>query len=1214
MMVAGLTFALLLGFVKSINRGANRFLALALFTMILWMMRVLAIDAGIKTYLPNWHRLPMEFLLALGPLTYFYVLKITRPQWKFTWKSMLHFSPLLLELAALALEIRESNKTGAATYATRAFQQLNPVLQLLVFMSMMSYLYKCSRVIQGFYRRLQPVLMDRPLVEFRWLRRLLAATALLWCLWIACAGVNYFVYRGQPGVQVYYPFYIFFAVMIIWTAAAAFLKPQAGAMAQTPAPARQPIPVELRAKGAWLKKAMEANRYYEDPETSLSLLAEKLRLPGHELSRVINTVFKKSFNDFINEYRVRDVVARMQDPAFDNMTLLGMAFEAGFNSKSTFNRAFRQVTGKTPAEFKNDLENKGSSYHLTPHLRTAAVISNHKTTHKWGMKLNHTYMLKNYFKTAWRSLLRNKIYSLVNVLGLSLGICACLAIYLITQYEFSFDDFHRDRERIFCVDAVMYGGHWNCVPGPMPAAMRQEMTGLETVAAFQTYNASVTIPGSANGTTKNFDNAGGLAIAEPQYFNIFQYRWLSGSAATALTAPNSVVLTAEKAREYFGDIEPGNVIGRTIYYRDSLMVRVTGVVADWTGNSDFNFNQWISYATIPVSFLQNEITLNSWDKIDRSSKVVLKLAKGVNPSQVDAQFAAFAQRHLGEKPSLTAQLKPLPGSHFTREYGGTGRKAILPVLYTLIAVAGFILILAIVNFVNLSTAQSMQRAREIGVRKVLGGSKHGIAVQFFTETLLLTAAAVVISVLAIRPVLSLFTDLIPAGVHFKFNGATLLFLLLVIAVTTLLAGFYPAKVLGNYQPTVTLKGINAVPGSGKGALRRGLIVFQFTISLLFIIASVVIGSQLRYVLHTDLGFKTGAIITLGVPRDNTLSGSSFGSDKMRPSSKPVDETGKRVVLMNKIRQLAGVEQVIREWRSPMDQAHSGFEGAGLKGKDDNPVSISFHYGDKDYVSFYDMKVVAGRNLLPGDSTAEILISEACAHALGFADVNKAIGREMTIAPGESYPIAGVVADFYENSFHEASWPVIIKHNPRQETTIAVKIAAKGMVASELKTLIGSIEREWKTVFPAKPFGYTFLDERIANMYADDIRTERLTNVAMGITVFISCLGLLGLAIFSTGKRAREIGIRKVLGASVPAIMAMLCKETVQLIALALLIASPLAWYFMHSWLQGFAYRTALNGWMFIAAGAAAIGIALLTVGLQAMRAAMANPVKSLRTE
>ena len=823
-------------------------------------------------------------------------------------------------------------------------------------------------------------------------------------------------------------------------------------------------------------------------------------------------------------------------------------------------------------------------------------------------------MLKNYWLVAWRSLVRNKIYSLVNVLGLALGICACLVIYLITQYEFSFDTFHPDHDRIFCVDAAMHGEHLNCVPGPMPAAMRREMSGFQTVAAFQTYEASVTIPGGPKGKPQRFDDAGSIAIAEPQYFDIFRYRWLSGNSATALAMPNSVVLTAEKARQYFGNLESDRIIGRTIYYQDSLMVTVTGVVADWTGNSDFNFSQWISYATIPASFLKNEIRLSAWNEVNRSSQVIIKLAKDVKPSQIDAQFTAFAKRHYGSQPPLAACLKPLSDIHFHQDYGGTGRKASLAVLYTLIAVAGFILILAIVNFVNLSTAQSMQRAREIGVRKVLGGSRSGIAMQFFTETLVLTLAAVGLAALMVRPVISVFADLIPEGVHFRVDGATLLFLLLVTAATTLLAGFYPAKVLGNYEPTVTLKGIMAAPGGGKGTLRRGLIVFQFTISLLFIIASVVIGSQLRYALHADLGFKTDAILTISRPHDNRLAGMGFQSDETRIRQMASEEPGKIAVLTDKIRQMAGVEKVIREWKSPMGQDHRGFEGGGLKNSDEKPINISYHYGNEDYVPFYEMKLVAGRNLLPGDSTRELLISEACAHALGFSDVSKAIGREVVISPFETYPVAGVVADFYENSFHQATWPTIILHNPTQETTIAVKIAAKGMTAGELKTLISHVEENWKTVFPGQPFSYSFLDESIANMYADDLRTERLTNVATGITVFISCLGLLGLAIFSTERRTREIGIRKVLGATVLGIVVMLCKEIVLLILIALLIASPLAWYFMHDWLQGFAYRTALSGWMFVAAGAAAIGVALLTVGFHAMKAARANPVKSLRTE
>ena len=801
-------------------------------------------------------------------------------------------------------------------------------------------------------------------------------------------------------------------------------------------------------------------------------------------------------------------------------------------------------------------------------------------------------MLKSYWTLAWRTLARNKLYALVNVLGLALGICACLVIYLITSYEFSFDTFHPDRDRIYCVDITTQRGHLNCVPGSMPARMQAEITGFADVAAFFHYTANVTIPGGTDGKVKRFDDAGSIAVAQPQFFDIFPRRWLSGNAATSLRMPNSVVLTAEKAKQYFGDLDPGKIIGRTLYYEDSLMVTVTGVVADWKGNSDFKFDQWISYATIPGSFLNKGMPLADNGMISQASQVMVKLAKGVNPSQIDAQFAAYSKRYFNG--NWVILLQPLSGIHFHADYGGTDRKASLPVLYTLMAVAGFILLLAIINFVNLSTAQSMQRAREIGVRKVMGGSRTGIAVQFFTETLLVTVVAVGLAALMVRPVFNLFADLIPGGVHFPLDGATFLFLLLVIVVTTLLAGFYPAKVLGNYQPTVTLKGATAVHGGGKGTLRKGLIVFQFTISLLFIIASLIIGSQLRYVLHADLGFKSDAIVTLQFVRGG--------------------RTGKIAVLADKIRQENGVRQVIRELMPPIGPMHSAFGGGGLKNSNQQPIDVSIKYGDENFLPFYGMKLVAGRNLLHSDTTRELLINEAGAHALGFADVSKIIGREVIVAPNEAYPVAGVVGDFYENSLHQMTGPVTIRHDPARERTIAVKIAAKDMTAGEVKTLLGNIEKDWKSLFPGQPFGYTFLDESIANLYADDLRTEKLTNVAMVITVFISCLGLLGLAIFSTERRTREIGIRKVLGATVSGIMVMLCKEIVLLIVLALLVATPLAWYFMHGWLQGFAYRTPLNGWMFVAAGVAAIGIALLTVGFQAMKAALADPVKSLRTE
>ncbi|MBS1504539.1 MAG: helix-turn-helix domain-containing protein, partial [Bacteroidetes bacterium] len=441
--------------------------------------------------------LPEQMLLTVGPLLYLYVLKITQREYQFKRRDLLHLSPLAFVVAP------------------------TPVLQILIFVSVMAYLYLADQLIQKFYKGLQPVLMDRSLLEFRWLRRLLGATALLWVLWLA----------SELGVPVYGSVYIFFAVMIIWMAAAAFLRPQAGIVKQTPAISKS-VPPELKGKGIWLKKTMESDRYYLDSELSLTSMAEKLGLTTHELSQIVNTGLKKSFADFVNGYRVHDAAAKMQDPEFDHLTLLGIAYESGFNSQRTFNRAFKDVTGKTPLEYKNDLKK------VLPYDKMAKLPASPPLILRI---LNRNFMFRNYLKIAWRHLTSNKLYSTINVMGLALGICACLVIYLITSFEFSFDTFHPDKERIYCVDVSVEGNpdpdhaHWNAVPAPMPDAMRSEMSGFEKVAAFQHYNPKVKIK-EGNKVLKSFDQTNGI-IAQSDYFDIMSYTWLSGNKRTSLSKP-----------------------------------------------------------------------------------------------------------------------------------------------------------------------------------------------------------------------------------------------------------------------------------------------------------------------------------------------------------------------------------------------------------------------------------------------------------------------------------------------------------------------------------------------------------------------------------------------------------------------------------------------------------------------------------------------------
>ncbi|MGC4035115.1 MAG: ABC transporter permease [Chitinophagaceae bacterium] len=1203
----GLMFAMLLWFTKTVNQSANRFLALALFTMVLWMIRVLAIDIRLDNYLPWWDKLPLHFLLALGPLIYFYVLKITKPQYRFTTKDALHFIPLLIEQTLFILEIAESTRTGSATYATHTFQQLNPALQFLVFISNIAYLYQCNQLIQRFYRGLQPVLMDRPLIEFRWLRRLLAATAFLWILWVVCVVINYFGYHNQQAIQIYYPFYICFVVIIIWTAAAAFLKPQAALKEETTAPVKQLIPAELKAKGVMLKKQMEANRYYEDPELSLGSLAEKLNMPHHELSKLINTVFKKGFNDFINEYRIRDVITKMKNPSYDNITLLGMAFDAGFNSKATFIRAFKQFTGKTPAEYKNDLEKEVSTYHLQPHAGDTTVISMHRAIHQRpDLKLNRNYMFRSHLKHAFRSISRNKIYSTINVLGLSLGICACLVIYLITSFELSYDTFHPDKDRIYrivssSVDEQGEKRDRAFVISALPMTVRGEISGFEAVTGFYNYFAKVTIPGAGN-TTKTFiapkqgEETSPVIVAEPQYFDIFRYKWLQGNPSTALNEPFKVVLSQQEAYKYFGKTPLQNVIGKQVIYHDSLVLTVSGIVEDWDKHTDFGFKDFISFATVEHSFLKDDIDLHSWGMWDYNSQGYVKLAKGVTAAQVEKQFPQFVNSHIktgGGKIEL--RLQPLSDVHFNNSYQDAySRQAHLPTLYGLIAVAVFILLIAAINFINLSTAQSLRRAKEVGVRKVLGSSKINLAIQFLVETFIITTIALLIAVAAVNPVISIFHSFIPQGVALHlFSGPVLLFLVAVLIVTTLLAGFYPARLISSYLPALSLKGQGAPQLNHKSYLRKTLIVFQFTVSLVFIIGTLVVADQNHYLLNKDMGFNKEAIVTVRTDWSNTIDQLNAFSDNLR--------------------ELPNVKMVSRHQQTPAAVRHGGTI-ITYKADGGNTVDASFDFCDENYVPLFGLKLVAGRNLSPSDTLKEYLVNETCARALGFKTPSDAIGKLVEIGmPNTKRQIVGVIKDFNSKSLHEVITPFFMTSIKRNERAVSIKLAG-GKDINDFKKTIAQIQSAWKKVYPNNKFEYAFFDETIARFYDKEQKASQLMNTAMLIAIFISCMGLFGLAIFTAQQRVKEIGIRKVLGASAASIVSMLSKDFLVLVIIALIIASPVAYYFMQGWLQNFAYRIHISPWTFLLSGVAAILIALVTISFQAIKAAIANPVKALRSE
>jgi putative ABC transport system permease protein len=822
-------------------------------------------------------------------------------------------------------------------------------------------------------------------------------------------------------------------------------------------------------------------------------------------------------------------------------------------------------------------------------------------------------MFRHYFTIAWRNIIRNKLYTGINVLGLSLGICACIVIWLVYSFEMSFDKFHPDGDRIYRVVAGGKPGEQKdpAVIPPMPEAMRAGIPGLENITTYFPYFESrqVKVPVAGRPAAvfrprlKDSKWETGIIIADAGWFDVFAYQWLAGNPAVALKQPFRVVLTESAAKLYFGNVPPAAVMGRELLYEDSLQVRVSGVVRDWTGHSDLAYTDIISFPTIAASFLKERRHMDDWIPHQGMGRwywpyAYVRLARGIGTRQIEARIDRIAAQHIITKPGhpWLQALQPLRDQHFNSDYNDNRRKAHLPTLYGLAGIAVFILILAAVNFINLATAQSLQRAREIGVRKVLGSSRRGLVIQFLTETGVLTVLALVIAIGLIRPVMGLFQDYIPVGVRFNpWTPGNLLFLAGITLCMTVLAGFYPARVLAGYQPVQTLKGSGSIKGGEKWWLRRSLIVFQFTISLVFIIVTLVIGNQIRFMLNTDYGFRTNAIVTVQ------------GQGNMLDTT--IREIG---LLKQRYSQLPGIAEVIQESAPPIGWGRST-AGMQYKGRQITDFLTGITVGDERFIPFYGMRMVAGRNIRHSDSLVELVINETAAKQLGFKQPSAAVGQ-LLYWNKKALPIVGVVADYHEGSFHEAIQPLVIGQNPLWERDLGIKLASANQSADQVKTTLTAMEKIYKEIYPGISLPYLFMDDSIRDLYETEQKTASLVRVAMGLAIFISCMGLFGLSLFMAERRAGEIGIRKVLGATAADIALMLNKDIVRLVLLALMISSPIAWILAHRWLHDFAYRVPVDAWVFIIAGSCAVAIALVTVSVQSIRAALANPVKSLHME
>jgi putative ABC transport system permease protein len=821
-------------------------------------------------------------------------------------------------------------------------------------------------------------------------------------------------------------------------------------------------------------------------------------------------------------------------------------------------------------------------------------------------------MLKTYWLIAVRKMLRYKIQSIINILGLTIGITTCLIIFLLTRQELSYDTFHPNKDRIYRVVAEETDNGNSAKRGfllvPLPVTLRDELTGVKHVAAFYLYKAKVNIQESgskrANTTPgKLFDAPGDgmpipLIVTDSQYFGMFHYQWLAGNASTSLISPHSVVLTENEMTKYFGNIRPDQAMGRTVIYADSLDMTVTGIVKDWAGNTDLNFSDFLSLSTVAGTFLKNTIDLTQWGGWWARAQAFVELGPGATVQRVEQQFPAILNKYWqhGKGDTTTLALQPLRDLHFNAEYKDNYiRKAHLPTLYGLMGIAGFILLLAAINFINLSTAQSLQRTKEIGIRKVLGSRRKDIAIQFLGETLLITILAVVLSMLITPAAISLLHDYFPPGVRLDTSLPTLIFLALITICTALLAGWYPARVISRLLPVLSLKGQASKSATPNRYLHRTLIVFQFTISVAFILCTVIVARQLHYVLNTDLGFASNAILTF------------------RPAD--TDLTASLEAFANKLGELPEVDLVTRHMETPISTGHSGtgfdFEGPGGK----KSVDAAFDLADTNYLRLFDLKLVAGRNLFASDTMREVLVNETATKQMGFNRPQDALGTVITTGVNHGGgPIVGVIKDFHSQDLHSAITPFFVSTNRDWWSVVSVRLAPVARNPEAIHALLGKAEKVWRETFPNETFKYTFFDETIASLYSNERHLSNLLRLAMIIAIAISCMGLLGLASFAAEQRSKEMSIRKVLGASATRIIAMLTGSFLWPVALAFVIAAPIAWYFMNKWLQSFVFRTTIPWWIFAYCGVAAVAIALLTVSYQALRTATANPAESLRTD
>lgn len=803
-------------------------------------------------------------------------------------------------------------------------------------------------------------------------------------------------------------------------------------------------------------------------------------------------------------------------------------------------------------------------------------------------------MLKNYFNIALRNIFRNKVRSFIHILGLSIGIASCFLIFNVVVHSYSFDRFHPDVERIYRVSTMTDWGDGGAfpnsgTPGPLGGVIQDEIPGIAQKGRLYTgYQTLVSDPVKK----RIFGRTNAVTFADPGFFQIFPRVWLAGNPTSALEQPNSVVISEASMLKYFPGSAADDVLGLEMAYMesDTIQAKITGVIADYTENSDFIFQDFISLSTIQTEERKEWYGLHAWNSVNSSSQLFVKTDPGITAKSLEPGLKALAEKNFDkeEESETSFFAEPVTEMHFSQNYANDHISKVF--LKGLIFIGLIILVLASLNFINLETAQAMNRAKEVGIRKTIGGSRGQLISQFLTETFLIVLISTMLALTLVGGLRMLFDSYLPQGFELDYlTPSNHLFYLGFPVLLTLLTGIYPSMILSGYQAQSALKGdFGKVGGFSFGIfLRKNLTILQFSSSIAFIILVLALNSQLKFVTSQPLGFDQEAVLYASLP---------FMSDPH-----------KMMQLQNRLNQESMVADASLSGSSVSSFGIWTSDAYVPVDTTEKQIFIQVMNVDSAFTKVNGIPVLAGTSAIKNDD--ELIVNENFLKEAGISSKEEAIGLQIGHS-GKEFKIIGVIGNFNSRTLREEIKPMLMKREPTYFRTVSVKLASDQNLAEAKQNL----ESIYQSIYPNEEASFSFLDAQIEKFYFEDLRIRNVLGFASVLAILISCMGLFGLSAFTIAQRTKEISIRKVLGASLQQIMFLISKEYLILVGISFLLAVYPAYYFLRDWLNGFNTRIEMPFLIFVVAGLGVMAICLIIVGTHSYLASQRNPAKVLKSE